>query len=53
MTREQRTTPPFRLVLVGCGRFCWYEFEAIDAKPDLELVAVCDEMPERAREAGE
>ena len=43
---------PFRVVLVGCGRISDRHFEAIGEQPELELVAVCDEVPERAREVG-
>ncbi len=42
-----------RLVLVGCGRISERHFDAIAVHPQLELVAVCDEVPERARIAGE
>ena len=42
-----------RLALVGCGRISRNHFEAIAKLPELELVAVCDVVPERAREAGE
>jgi UDP-N-acetyl-2-amino-2-deoxyglucuronate dehydrogenase len=42
-----------RLALVGCGRISRNNFEAIAKLPELELVAVCDVVPERAREAGE
>jgi UDP-N-acetyl-2-amino-2-deoxyglucuronate dehydrogenase len=44
---------PLRLVLVGCGRISDRHFDAIDANPGLTLVAVCDDIPERARVAGE
>ena len=47
------TEGAIRLVLVGCGRISERHFEAIDEHPDLMLVGVCDEMPERARAAGE
>lgn len=43
----------FRAVLVGCGRIADRHFDAIDARQDVRLVAVCDEVPERARAAGE
>jgi UDP-N-acetyl-2-amino-2-deoxyglucuronate dehydrogenase len=42
----------FRLVLVGCGRISERHFDAIQAHAELQLVAVCDELPERARDAG-
>ncbi len=55
-----RTGPPestagrvFRVVLVGCGRISERHFEAIASQKSLRLVAVCDELPERARRAGE
>ncbi|MGI8497796.1 MAG: Gfo/Idh/MocA family protein [Gemmatimonadaceae bacterium] len=44
---------PARMVLVGCGRISERHMEAIEHNPGLELVAVCDETPERARVAGE
>jgi UDP-N-acetyl-2-amino-2-deoxyglucuronate dehydrogenase len=43
----------FRVVLVGCGRISERHFDAIAGQPTLQLVAVCDEVPERARAAGE
>jgi UDP-N-acetyl-2-amino-2-deoxyglucuronate dehydrogenase len=42
-----------RLALVGCGRISRNHFDAIARLPELELVAVCDEVPARAQEAGE
>lgn len=42
----------FRIALVGCGRISKNHFEAIDKIDGLELVAVCDTDPERARQAG-
>src|SRR5688572_9362394 len=44
---------PIRLVVVGCGRISERHFEAIEAHPDLTLVAVADELPDRARVPGE
>ncbi|MBW8839996.1 MAG: Gfo/Idh/MocA family oxidoreductase, partial [Gemmatimonadetes bacterium] len=44
---------PIRIALAGCGRISRNHFEAIDKVNGLELVAVCDIIPERAREAGE
>jgi UDP-N-acetyl-2-amino-2-deoxyglucuronate dehydrogenase len=44
---------PFRIALVGCGRISKNHFEAIDKIDGLELVAVCDADPERAKRAGE
>jgi UDP-N-acetyl-2-amino-2-deoxyglucuronate dehydrogenase len=43
----------FRVVLVGCGRISERHFEAIAGQPSLKLVAVCDEIAARAKEAGE
>jgi UDP-N-acetyl-2-amino-2-deoxyglucuronate dehydrogenase len=40
-------------VLVGCGRISERHFEAIASQPALQLVGVCDEIPERANVAGE
>jgi UDP-N-acetyl-2-amino-2-deoxyglucuronate dehydrogenase len=42
----------FRIGLVGCGRISRNHFEAIDKIDGLELVAVADTDPERARSAG-
>jgi UDP-N-acetyl-2-amino-2-deoxyglucuronate dehydrogenase len=44
---------PFRVALVGCGRISERHFDAIESNPHLTLVAVCDDIPERARLAGE
>lgn len=41
-----------RVVLVGCGRISERHFDAIAEHPDLTLVAVCDDIAERARNAG-
>lgn len=43
----------FRIALVGCGRISERHFDVIGTDPAWKLVAVCDEMPERARAAGE
>jgi UDP-N-acetyl-2-amino-2-deoxyglucuronate dehydrogenase len=42
----------FRIALLGCGRISKNHFEAIDKIEGLDLVAVCDADPERAKEAG-
>ena len=42
----------FRIALLGCGRISKNHFEAIDKIDGLELVAVCDTDPERAKHAG-
>ncbi|MEP6857632.1 MAG: Gfo/Idh/MocA family oxidoreductase [Gemmatimonadales bacterium] len=42
----------FRVALVGCGRISKNHFEAIDKIDGLELVAVSDADPERAKRAG-
>jgi UDP-N-acetyl-2-amino-2-deoxyglucuronate dehydrogenase len=44
---------PIRIALVGCGRISRNHFEAIQKIDGLDLAAVCDIIPERAREAGE
>jgi len=44
---------PFRVVLVGCGRISERHIDAIADNPHLELVAVCDDLIDRARGAGE
>ena len=43
---------PVRIALVGCGRISRNHFDAIVKIDGLELAAVCDIIPERAREAG-
>src|SRR5690242_10362111 len=42
-----------RIALVGCGRISRNHFDAIHKVEGLELAAVCDIIPERARQAGE
>ena len=44
---------PLRIVLLGCGRISERHIDAISANPHVELVAVCDELLDRARAAGE
>jgi UDP-N-acetyl-2-amino-2-deoxyglucuronate dehydrogenase len=44
---------PIRLALVGCGRISRNHFDAIAKLDELLLVAVCDVVEARAREAGE
>ncbi|NCW43971.1 MAG: gfo/Idh/MocA family oxidoreductase [Gemmatimonadaceae bacterium] len=41
-----------RIALVGCGRISRNHFDAIAKIDDLELVSVCDIVPERAQQAG-
>jgi UDP-N-acetyl-2-amino-2-deoxyglucuronate dehydrogenase len=48
-----RLPSPIRIALVGCGRIARNHFEAIAVVDGLELVAVCDSVEERARQAGE
>lgn len=43
----------FTIALVGCGRISRNHLAAIAAVDGLKLTAVCDSVPERAREAGE
>jgi UDP-N-acetyl-2-amino-2-deoxyglucuronate dehydrogenase len=43
----------FDVALVGCGRISKNHFEALAKIDGLRLSAVCDAVPERAREAGE
>ena len=43
----------FRVALVGCGRISGNHFQAFARVPGLDLVAVCDIDPSRARAAGE
>ena len=42
-----------RIALVGCGRISQTHFDAIVRVEGLEISAVCDVMPDRARAAGE
>jgi UDP-N-acetyl-2-amino-2-deoxyglucuronate dehydrogenase len=44
---------PIRVALVGCGRISRNHFDAIAKLSDLQLVAVCDIIEERAQAAGE
>jgi UDP-N-acetyl-2-amino-2-deoxyglucuronate dehydrogenase len=44
---------PVRVALVGCGRISRNHFDAIEKIDGLELAAVCDIVPDRARAAGE
>ena len=44
---------PVRIALLGCGRISRNHFAAIAKIPELQLVAVCDVVEARAREAGE
>jgi len=46
-------TAPIRLALVGCGRIAQTHFDAIREVDVVQLVAVCDTIEQRAREAGE
>ncbi|WP_094548909.1 Gfo/Idh/MocA family protein [Petroclostridium xylanilyticum] len=41
-----------RFALIGCGRISRNHFEAIRNNPEAQLVAVCDEIEERAQKAG-
>ena len=43
----------FRIALVGCGRISASHFDAIAKVDGLSVAAVCDEVTERAGEAGE
>lgn len=45
-------TGPLRIALVGCGRISRTHLDAIAKVPGLQLTAVCDDVEERAREAG-
>jgi len=42
-----------RIALIGCGRISKHHFEAIGRIDGLVLSAVCDEVEDRAREAGD
>jgi UDP-N-acetyl-2-amino-2-deoxyglucuronate dehydrogenase len=43
----------YSIALVGCGRISERHLDAIARQPALRLVAVSDEVEERARAAGE
>jgi predicted dehydrogenase len=45
--------PPYRFALIGCGFFAQNHLHAWSEIPEVELVAVCDIDPERARLAAE
>jgi UDP-N-acetyl-2-amino-2-deoxyglucuronate dehydrogenase len=53
MPNEGAEARRFRVVLVGCGRISERHLEAIAEHPDLRLVAVCDEILDRATAAAE
>lgn len=53
IARRKKDAIPIRVALVGCGRISERHFEVIAAHPALELVAVCDIIPERALAAAE
>ncbi|MEO7354526.1 MAG: Gfo/Idh/MocA family oxidoreductase, partial [Gemmatimonadales bacterium] len=44
-------SPPFRLGIIGTGIVAGLHLDAIDAFPDVELIAVCDVDAVRAAEA--
>jgi UDP-N-acetyl-2-amino-2-deoxyglucuronate dehydrogenase len=46
-------TETIRVALIGCGRIAKNHFDAIAKIDELRLVAVCDVVESRAREAGE
>lgn len=52
MERSISSERPIRIAVVGCGRISRNHFDSIAKIPDLELVAVCDEVRERAEQAG-
>jgi UDP-N-acetyl-2-amino-2-deoxyglucuronate dehydrogenase len=51
MSARIESNRDLRIVIVGCGRISERHFEAIEATPGLTVVAVCDEVHERARAA--
>ena len=53
MSPSAASRKSFRIALVGCGRISRNHFDAIARVDGLELSAVCDTIPERARAAGE
>ncbi len=48
-----RSNQSFRVSFVGCGRISQNHFDAIDKIDGLEIVAVCDTVESRARDAGQ
>ena len=53
MKSEPKRDRPIRIIVVGCGRISDRHFDAIADHSELTLVAVSDEVPERARTTGE
>jgi len=53
MTASKGDGATFRLGLIGCGRISQNHFDAIRKVSGINLAAVCDIDPERARAAGE
>ncbi|MEX2178038.1 MAG: Gfo/Idh/MocA family oxidoreductase [Gemmatimonadaceae bacterium] len=53
MTSPNAQARAFRVALVGCGRISRNHFDAIRTVDGLSLTAVCDNVEERARAAGE
>jgi UDP-N-acetyl-2-amino-2-deoxyglucuronate dehydrogenase len=53
MKAEPNPDQPIRVVVVGCGRISDRHFDAIEAHPEMTLVGVSDDLPDRARVAGE
>jgi UDP-N-acetyl-2-amino-2-deoxyglucuronate dehydrogenase len=43
----------FRIMVLGCGRISERHFDAIASTPGLTLVAACDEVADRARDAAD
>ncbi len=52
-TPRTRAGGEFKLALVGCGRISRNHFEALRKVGGLTLTAVCDIVPERARDSAE
>jgi UDP-N-acetyl-2-amino-2-deoxyglucuronate dehydrogenase len=53
MSSDIRSIGEFRIAVVGCGRISERHFEAIGATSGLRIVAVCDEIADRARSSGD
>src|SRR5205085_354876 len=53
LTMTAKSSPEFRIALVGCGRISGFHFDAIAKVSGLRLCAVCDVVEARARAAGE
>jgi UDP-N-acetyl-2-amino-2-deoxyglucuronate dehydrogenase len=53
MTKKNTSAAKRRIAIVGCGRISKHHIDAIAKVDGLEVGAVCDVIPERAKEVGE